>query len=510
MTDIVSRIAEVMHVGKAERAIVYRGDWWTWQDCRRFGDALDAMIATYLDPVPGTTIAVIMRNRPPQVAAILCALTRRYCLVPVSPLQSARRVAEELQALRPAVVMGDAEDIRGPAVESAVGDIEALGLTFDGYTAAPFVLPPRRSRAAARRDVAVWMPTSGTTGPPKRVEITYRDLSIGFDRVRTYSSRSQQAGRAAGLSHAVALSCTPLVHIAGLWGVIQFAIEGRRLAMLDRFEPGPWADLVAGHAPVVAMLPPAALTMLLDSDVDADKLRSLRAILCSTAALPPDAEARFTDRFGIPVLTTYGATEFPGGLTGWTLDLKRQFGAAKVGSVGRPRAGVDIRVVAQDTGEAVAAGSEGLIEVRSAQTVARGAEGWVRTTDLGRLDDDGFLWVTGRADGAINRGGFKMLPETIESALLKHPRVRAVSVVGVPDPRLGQVPVAGVEVRGATTEAELMMWAREHLLKYQVPARIAIVESLPKTPSMKISRPDVLAMFVSPSPGIAGPARASG
>lgn len=119
----------------------------------------------------------------------------------------------------------------------------------------------------------------------------------------------------------------------------------------------------------------------------------------------------------------------------------------------------------------------------------------MRTTDLGRLDHDGFLWITGRADGAINRGGFKVLPETVESVLLRHPAVRAAGVVGVPDPRLGQVPVAGVEVGTPVTEEELREWLRERLLTYQVPARVVIVDSLPRTPSMKVSKPQLLGLL---------------
>jgi acyl-coenzyme A synthetase/AMP-(fatty) acid ligase len=285
------------------------------------------------------------------------------------------------------------------------------------------------------------------------------------------------------------------VHIAGLWGVLQFAVEGRRLALLDRFEPNAWADLVAEHRPAVTMLPPTALIMLLDAGVEPGKLASLRAIMCGTAPLAPEVEQRFTERFGVPVLATYGATEFPGGLVGWSLADKLEVGAAKRGSVGRARPGVEIRVIDPGGGTPVPPDTEGLIEARTPQTVARGVDGWVRTTDLGRLDSDGFLWVTGRADGAINRGGFKIMPEAVEAALVEHPAVRAAGVIGLPDPRLGQVPVAVVETSARVTAEELMTWLRERLLAYQVPVRIEIVHELPLTPSMKVSRPDLLALL---------------
>jgi acyl-coenzyme A synthetase/AMP-(fatty) acid ligase len=243
------------------------------------------------------------------------------------------------------------------------------------------------------------------------------------------------------------------------------------------------------------MLPPAALVMLLEAEVEPAKLAGLRAILCGTAPLSPEVEDRFTQRYGVAVLTTYGATEFPGGLVGWTLDDKLRVGADKRGSTGRARPGVEVRVVDAETGAPLPPDSEGAIEARTPQTVARGIDGWVRTTDVGRLDADGFLWVTGRADGAINRGGFKIMPEVVEAALAEHPAVRAAGVVGMPDQRLGQVPVAAVEASGPVTADELSGWLRERLLAYQVPARIEIVGELPRTPSMKVSRPGVIALL---------------
>ena len=116
--------------------------------------------------------------------------------------------------------------------------------------------------------------------------------------------------------------------------------------------------------------------------------------------------------------------------------------------------------------------------------------GWVRTTDLARIDADGFLWVVGRADGAINRGGFKLLPSELEKVLEQHPSVAEAAVVGIADRRLGEVPVAAVVLReGAPVidEAELERFGAEHLSGYQRPTRYRIVGTLPRTPSMKVS-----------------------
>lgn len=490
--DVARRIGEVMDIDHAAPALCYEARWWTWGACAELGSELDALLADRVPPKPGTPVAVVMRNRPAHVATILHVLRRRYCLVPISSIQSTGRIADDVRAQRPPVVLADAEDWSDDLIR-ATRDCDALGIRVANARLDVVVAGGGDPGGDTLRDgTAVWMPTSGTTGPPKRIPIGYQDLDIGFDRVRRYAGANERAASAARLSSGVVISCTPLVHIAGLWEVFQFAVEGRRLVLLDRFEPAAWADAVAESGPRVTMLPPTALAMLLESDVAAAKLGSLRAILCGTAALNPDVEERFSRHFGTPVLTTYGATEFPGGLAGWSLQDKNEFGAAKRGSVGRPRPGITLRVVDEQTGNPVGPGADGVIEVQSAQTAARGIEGFVRTTDLGRIDDDGFVWITGRADGAINRGGFKVLPETVESALLRHPAVRSAGVVGLPDPRLGHVPAAGVEVRTPVTEDELREWLRERLLKYQVPVRIVIVDSLPKTPSMKVSKPKLL------------------
>jgi len=131
------------------------------------------------------------------------------------------------------------------------------------------------------------------------------------------------------------------------------------------------------------------------------------------------------------------------------------------------------------------AGEIGLLEVRTDQV---DAEQWIRTTDLARLDDDGFLWIVGRADQTILRGGFKVQPETVRVALLRHPALVDAVVFGVDDDRLGQVPVAVVQPAAgeSVTDTELVEHARELLAPYEVPVTIAVVDALARTPSQKV------------------------
>src|SRR5262249_36967794 len=160
------------------------------------------------------------------------------------------------------------------------------------------------------------------------------------------------------------------------------------------------------HRPATASLVPAALRMVLEADIDPADLASVRSVVSGTAPLSPDDADAFMAKYGIPVLGSYAATEFGGGVAGWNLADHRPFWAVKRGSVGRAHAGWELRVVAPADDRVLGVDEEGLLEVKAAQ-LGEGSS-WIRTTDLARIDADGFLWILGRADRVIIRGGFKV------------------------------------------------------------------------------------------------------
>jgi acyl-coenzyme A synthetase/AMP-(fatty) acid ligase len=285
------------------------------------------------------------------------------------------------------------------------------------------------------------------------------------------------------------------VHLGGLFRVLMCVADGRSFTLLERFSVEGFVDAVRRHRPATATLVPTALRMVLESDVDPSDLASLRSVVCGTAPLDPDDADAFTDRFGVPVLLTYAATEFGGGVAGWTVADHREHWAAKRGSVGRAHPGCELRVVDQSSGEPLGPDQEGLLEVRAAQL---GDQGWVRTTDLARLDADGFLFILGRADQAIIRGGFKVLPDDVRAALERHPAVRGAAVIGRNDRRLGAVPVAAVELRDRTAEVgpdDLVSHAGTVLAPYEVPTEIRVVDALPRTDSGKVDLAAVTALL---------------
>ena len=236
---------------------------------------------------------------------------------------------------------------------------------------------------------------------------------------------------------------------------------------------------------------PPVVKMILDVGITPDHFEGVTAYMTSSAAIPPDVIRQFEQRYGIPVLLGYGATEFLNSVTGWTPALWDEFGASKVGSVGRALPGVRLRVVDADTGDELAVDDTGVLEVDPPERAVGLPSGWLRTSDRARIDPDGFLWILGRADDVIVRGGFKIDVKHIEMALLEHPAVSAASAVGVPDDRVGQVPAAVVTIDTqavAPSESELIDWVRERIAAYATPVAIRVVDTIPTTSTLKPHR----------------------
>jgi acyl-CoA synthetase (AMP-forming)/AMP-acid ligase II len=185
-----------------------------------------------------------------------------------------------------------------------------------------------------------------------------------------------------------------------------------------------------------------------------------------------------------------GATEFAGTLASWSAPLRKQFPSGKRGSVGRALEGTQVRIVDMQSGAELPHGAQGFLE---GQVSLLGAE-WIRTTDIASMDDDGFVYIHGRSDSAIIRGGFKILPERVVECLRDHPGVADAAVIGIADAVLGQVPVAVVEQRAGgpvPSAEELEQLVRSRLPAHHVPTRFMVVESLPRTASLKVSITDV-------------------
>jgi long-chain acyl-CoA synthetase len=474
MHPLGRRIADVLALQPDEAAIEYDGRWSTWRQVAELANGIAA--------VGETEVGMLLRNRPAHVAALLGVLLGGGTVVTINPSRGDDRTRADLAALNLPAVVGEADDLASKVPPGPTT------IPISGLDAAPPVPAP----GAGRPGVAVRMLTSGTTGPPKRIDLTYDMLArsvIGPEPERSAPPTELRRG--------VAIVNAPMVHIGGVFRVLQCVCEARPFALLDRFELEQWADAVRRHRPRAVSLVPAALRMVLHSDLTREDLVSVRAVTSGTAPLSAEDADAFTEKFGIPVLTSYAATEFGGGVAGWTLADHQKYWHDKRGSVGRPSLGAQLRVV-DDDGTPLGPDQTGLLEVKPGQLGAS-AE-WMRTTDMARIDEDGFVWILGRADQAIIRGGFKVMPDDVRTALESHPAVRGAAVVGRADDRLGETPVAMVELRNAasTDAPALVEFLRERLARYEIPTDIAIVDQLPRTPSGKADLGAVREFFSHP------------
>lgn len=462
------RIRDVLDLQPDGPAVEYDGDWLAWKEIAGPASRIESL------DISGRQVGILLRNTPVHVAAFLGVLMGGGTVVVINPSRGDDRIRSDIESLDLPMIIGTTADLTAsvtPSRRTTAVVIDGLEDTSDLGAA------NQRTRDGGPAVVAARMLTSGTTGPPKRVDLTYDMLArsvIGTDFDVASSPIEPRRG--------VAIVNAPLVHIGGVFRVLQCVCQARPFALLDRFELDRWADAVRRHRPQAVSLVPAALRTVLHSDLTRHDLQSIRAVTSGTAPLSAKDADAFTDKFGIPVLTSYAATEFGGGVAGWTLHDYQKYWHTKRGSVGRATLGAQLRVV-DDNGTPVPADQPGLLEVRPGQLGPTG--GWMRTTDMARIDADGFLWILGRADQAIIRGGFKVMPDDVRSALESHPAVQGAAVVGRPDQRLGETPVAMVELRETVEQDTLFDHLRRRLARYEIPTDIAIVDQIPRTPSGK-------------------------
>lgn len=434
-------------------------------------------------------IGVVARNRPLHQAAILGLIARGRVASMIYAFQSPKLVAADLTANRFAAVIAEDLDWSGEAIEAA-RETGALGIALNTANEAIGLVPPldRCSVRGYRRhgpEIAVEILSSGTTGPPKRVAVN-----------RTIIARALEMTTASGTvtPGEYDISPWPIGSIGGIGRLLGSVMQRRPLVYFDKFNVAEWVSAVRRHKPRIVTGMPAMMQMVLDAAVSAEDLASVEIFYGGSAPFDPELREQLRERYGITVIWAYGATEFLGTIVSWSEDLHEEWGAAKPGSSGRALPGVSLRVVDPDSGLVLQAGEAGLLHAR---VDTLGPE-WIATNDLVVVDSDGFMFHKGRNDGAIVRGGFKVLPETIRAALREHPAVLDASCVGRADKRLGQVPVAVIELATgavAPTESQLLAFLRDRLISQAIPVRILIADALPRTATLKVELKAVHALI---------------
>jgi long-chain acyl-CoA synthetase len=491
MTSIHDALGRLWDANDHDRMLECDGRWTPWGSVRTLTERIDREL-TAAGCQAGGRVAVVLSNRMESVAALIAIFRGGRTLVTISPLQPPDRLSDDLAASAAPFVLAPAALWSDEVFNRAVADLGATGWRLDD---GELDVQLRGTTEAVSGDptVSIEMLTSGTTGAPKRIPLTRAQLEASLASALRHNDRPEVRTKPP-LTGTVGLVTLPIVHIGGLWSLLQSLVAARPIAMLDRFTVPGWHALVTQYRPAVAGLPPAAMRSVLDSDIPREDLASIRAINAGTSPVDPALVDAFFARYGIPILVVYGATEFSGAVAGWTVKDFHARWTDKRGSVGRAFPGVRLRVVDED-GAALGAHESGRLQVATLQ--AGGAGDWITTSDLAHLDEDGFLYIDGRADDVIVRGGFKVSPETVVRALRAHPAVADAAVAPIPDQRLGQIPVAAVELRpGAATDGEAL---REHcratLTPYEVPARVFVVDALPRGAALKVDRRRLIAML---------------
>ncbi|HEX8594959.1 MAG TPA: fatty acid--CoA ligase family protein [Pseudomonas sp.] len=502
--DLALRIRSVLAIAPESPALEYKQRWYSWAEMSLLMSQTDKLLSD-ASLNEGAPVGILLRNRPAQLCMLLQALASRRCVVTLNPFQSPEKIARDLEAIQIGALIADEQDWQTPALLAAAQAKGCLGLsvssdekmTVQAQPGVALTLDP--TSLPDLSETAILMLSSGTTGPAKRISLPYSKLEASLTDAAHY-----EAGKAPeilALKTSPAMLTTPLVHIGGMYFAVAAVVAARPIVILEKFTVADWSKAVAAYRPKTVSLPPTAIRMILDADVAKSDIDSLLAIRTGSAPLDPDMQIEFETRYDIPLLDAYGATEFAGAVAGWSLREHKEFSKHKRGSVGRAQPGCDVRIVDPKTDQVLGNNNVGLLEVRSAQI---DGSRWVRTTDLAEIDDDGFIFIRGRSDSAIIRGGFKVLPLDVEAALREHPSIKEICVVGLPDPRLGAVPVAALELRPGEelSDAQLNTFAREKLVAYQVPVRWLVVDSLPRTPSLKVSQHEVRQLFDAPQASV--------
>jgi acyl-coenzyme A synthetase/AMP-(fatty) acid ligase len=488
MVDLGSLIRRQLAGPREDQMVCYRGDWLTRGWVHDFAERLSTAIEALGLPA-GSPIGFVPHSRPEFLAATLALLERGQTITMIYAYQSGEAIGRKLSELNLPVVIAARDQVDGPMLEAALAQGTAvISLSRDGpmiETMASWRPSTERPHRGAPDEPAVELLTSGTTGPPKLFPMSY-DRLLG--RMVNSNSLGNQVRRPQ-------LLFFPLGNISGLYILMGLVASDDPVILLDKFNVPDWVAFVREVRPEVTNLPPAAFRMILDADVAPEDLASIRYIATGAATLDPTLRREFEAHYPpIRIMQSYGATEFGGVVAAVMPEHVEAFDHAKADAVGRPFGGAQWRILDLTTGEPLPPGQEGRIEVLAPAM----SDAWIGTTDLGVVDEDGFLYHRGRLDGAIMRGGFKIMPEQIAEALSSHPGVGAAGVVGRDEPRLGQVPVAAIERQpGVPTpdEAELEAHVRARLPSTMLPAAYLFVDALPRTPSLKIDMAAVHRLF---------------
>jgi long-chain acyl-CoA synthetase len=438
---------------------------------------------------PGDRVGMVLPNVLSFPVVFYGALMAGAAVVPMNPLLKAREVEYYLRDSGARLVVA-LDSIADAATEAAT----AVGV--DAVTVGPVDPGEALSGSGSGdaepredRDAAVILYTSGTTGPPKGAELTHANLRG--------NARTTQETLLEGTPEDVVMGCLPLFHVFGLTCALNAGVlAGSCLTLLPRFDGAKALEIIErDRVTVFEGVPTMFAAMLHQADRDRHDVSSLRLCISGGSAMPVEVMRGFEEAFGCIVLEGYGLSE-----TSPVASFNHPHAERKPGTIGTPIRGVEMRLLDDEGGE-VATGDVGEIAIRG-ENVMKGywgkpeetakaiPDGWFRTGDLARQDEDGYFAIVDRKKEMIIRGGYNVYPREIEEALYEHPAVAEAACVGIPHPELGEEVAAAVALKPGTQAdpAELQAWVKERVAAYKYPRHVWLVDSLPKGPTGKILR----------------------
>ncbi len=448
---------------------------------------------------PGGRVVFVIPNSLAWAIVYQGALQAGAIPVPVNARLAPAELAGIIGDCEPAVVVAEATvlaAVRAAAPAACTPAWLELGSGLADGEAEPRPIPPADPAATA-----LILYSSGSTGLPKGIELSHANIfwnaqAFAFDLLRLTPDD-------------VGYTALPLSHVFGHTCLFSsFLFAGASFFITDDFDPqAVLAGLAATRATVFMGVPTMYWTMAraeLPAGLD---LSCWRACVSGGQALPIDVHERFERRFGVLISEGYGMTEASPSVTG-----NRFHGMRKPGSAGQPYLGVEMRIV-DDAGHDLPAGEAGELLLRG-PGIARGyfrnpvltaqtfGEGWLRTGDIGRIDEDGFLFIVDRKKEMIITGGYNVYPREIEEAVHRFEGVLEVAAIGAPDERLGERIIAFVVAADGSAPIDaraLLAHCNECLARYKVPREIRVVDALPRNATGKVDRLRLRAIAAAPT-----------
>lgn len=471
----------------------YDGREWTNFEMIHRAEQL-AMVLTDAGVLPGDRVVVMMLNCPEVIQAFHALWRIGAVAVPVTPQWVAREVRFVVEHAGAKVLLTSPR--LAAKVREATADISPpVQLLVFGKTDVPGTcnLTPLVERAetfgeifqAESSDPALFIYTSGTTGQPKGVVLTHGGIRSNVESVM------QTIGRD---SETVTMFLLPLSHVFGIHGMNKSAVTGAPTVILPSFDPKHVLQTIKRYCVGRFSAVPTMLTSLLNHPERGNyDCSSLRWVDCGGAPLPEELRLEFQREFSCRVKEGYGLSEATCTLTSF-----RDEEPYRAFSVGKAIVGVTISIRDEDD-QPLLPGQEGEICAKgenlmlgywqdpvATQSTIR--DGWLYTGDVGRMDADGFLYITGRKKDLIIKGGENIAPRALEDALYEHPSVAEAAVIGFADPLYGEDICAVVVLRSGkqATPQELQQHVAKYVSKFKVPAKVVFLDALPKSPIGKI------------------------